>query len=193
MLQEESLVRRVIAGDPAAEEEFFGMYRPRLYRTTTYFLGYNDSEVDDVVQDTFVIAIPRLKDYVFDAPIYAWLRQICLRLCYARMRGRRRMLMSAEEDLEVLLCNRAVEKLQQESELIEKEQKLNFLQELKKQLCPESRQIIELRHGQGLTYSSISQTLKIPMGTVMSRLARAREQIRKLATHRPEMADKILS
>jgi RNA polymerase sigma-70 factor (ECF subfamily) len=181
MSEEQELVRRVMAGDTAAEEEFFGMYRPRLYRAALYFLGSNDSEADDIVQDTFMIAIPKLKDYIFDAPIYAWLRQICLRLCYARMRSRKRLLMSAEEDLEVLLRRKAAEKLQLEVEQVEKEQKLKVLTELKQLLNQDSREIIELRHVKGMSYTLISQTLKIPIGTVMSRLARARDQIRKLA------------
>jgi RNA polymerase sigma-70 factor (ECF subfamily) len=186
MIEEKELVDRVIAGDPDAEEAFFKMYRPRLYRASMYFLGANDSEADDIVQDTFIIALPKLKDYVFNAPIYAWLRQICLRLCYARMRSRKRLLMSAEEDLEMLMRRHAVEKLQHEGEQVDKEAQLKLLHELKKKLSPDSREIIELRSVQGLSYTKISLTLKIPMGTVMSRLARARDQMRKLAQEASE-------
>lgn len=182
MLSEQELVGRVIAGDHAAEEEFFRIYRPRLYRASMYFLGSSDSEADDIVQETFIIALPKLKDYVFNAPIFAWLRQICLRLCYARMRSRKRLLMSAEVDLELLLRNRAVERIQREDESVDRERKLALLHSLKMKLNPDSREIIELRNVKGMSYTLIAQTLKIPIGTVMSRLSRAREQIRKLAS-----------
>lgn len=181
MLSEKDLVERVIAGDPDAEEEFFRIYRPRLYRASMYFLGSHDSEADDIVQETFIIALPKLKDYVFNAPIFAWLRQICLRLCYARMRTRKRLLMSAEEDLEMLLRRRAVEKIQHDDESIDRDHKLKLLQEMKKKLNPVSQTIIELRNVQGMSYTRIAQTLKIPIGTVMSRLSRARDQMRKQA------------
>ena len=186
MGEEEALVRRVIAGDPEAEEKFFQMFRPRLFRASMYFLGGQDSEAEDIVQDTFVIALPKLKFYVFKAPIYAWLRQICLRLCYARLRSRSRVLASLEEDLEMFMQRMAVERIQNDDLEISKQQKLVYLRELIQQLNPDSRQIIELRSVQGLSYAAISQALGIPLGTVMSRLARARDQIRKLAASGPE-------
>ena len=186
MGDEEALVRRVIAGDPEAEEKFFKMYRPRLFRASMYFLGGHDSEAEDIVQDTFVIALPKLKDYIFKAPIYAWLRQICLRLCYARLRSRSRVLASLEGDLEMFMQRMAVERIQTDDLEVSKQEKLVLLRELIQKLNPDSRQIIELRSVQGMSYTLIGQALKIPLGTVMSRLARARDQIRKLVAEEPE-------
>ena len=145
-----------------------------------YFLGGQDSEAEDIVQDTFVIAFPKLKDYVFRAPIYAWLRQICLRLCYARLRTRGRVLASLEEDLEMFMRRMAVERLQNDDLEITKQARLVQLRGLIQQLNPASREIIDLRSVQGMSYTQISLALKIPLGTVMSRLARARDQIRKM-------------
>ena len=179
-MTEEVLVSKVVAGDSMAEEEFHRLYRPRLLRASMYFLGGQDAEAEDIVQDTFIIAFPKLKDYVFEAPIYAWLRQICLRLCYARLRNRSRMLMSLEEDLELYMQRMAVERLQNNDLESLKQQRLQLLSELKKQLSSDSAAIIELRCDQGLSYAQISATLGIPLGTVMSRLARARTQLRKL-------------
>jgi RNA polymerase sigma-70 factor (ECF subfamily) len=186
MGDEEALVKLVIAGDPAAEEKFFKMYRPRLYRASMYFLGGQDTEAEDIVQDTFVIALPKLKDYVFRAPIYAWLRQICLRLCYARLRTRSRVLASLEEDLELFMQRTAIERIQSQDLEAIKERRLARLRVLIQQLNPNSRQIIELRSVQGMSYTLISQALNIPIGTVMSRLARARDQIRKLVEEQDE-------
>lgn len=188
MQSEQDLVAKVIAGDANAEEEFFRIYRPRLYRAAMYFLGSHDSDADDIVQETFIIALPKLPLYVFNAPIFAWLRQICLRLCYARMRARKRQLMSAEEDLELLLRRDAVEKIQREDEGAERESHLERLQALKKRLGADSQQIIELRNGQRMSYTLIARTLGIPIGTVMSRLSRAKEQMKKLALRDAEAA-----
>jgi RNA polymerase sigma factor (sigma-70 family) len=186
MQEEKELVGRLLAGDTDAEDQFYKMFRPRLYRASLYFLGAHDSEAEDIVQDTFMVALPKLKDYDFKAPIYAWLRQICLRLCYARMRKRSRVLMSMEEDMEVMMRRQALERVQSSDREAIKQEKLGLLHELKKQLNADSGQIIEMRHVQGLTYVQISQALAIPLGTVMSRLARARDQIRKLVEEAPE-------
>ncbi len=180
MMEEKELIDRVIAGDPEAEESFYKAYQPRLFRASMYFLGGRDSEAEDIVHDTFMVALPKLKDYVFRAPIYAWLRQICLRLCYARLRNRRRTLASLEEDLETFMRRMAVERIQSEDLESQKQQKLDLLTRLKKKLNPDSGRILDLRSVQGMSYIQISQALKIPMGTVMSRLTRARDQLRKL-------------
>jgi RNA polymerase sigma-70 factor, ECF subfamily len=186
MVGEQELVDLVLAGDQEAEGTFFRMYQPRLLRTSMYFLGGHDSEAEDIVQDTFMIAMPKLKDYVFRAPIYAWLRQICLRLCYARLRTRNRVLVSLEEDLELYMGRMAVDRLEREDLEGEKQQKLALLRDLKQRLNPDSLRIIDLRDVQGMSYALISKTLGIPMGTVMSRLARSRDQLRKLAMAAPE-------
>jgi RNA polymerase sigma-70 factor (ECF subfamily) len=186
MGEEEELVGRVVAGDTEAEETFFKLYRPRLLRASIYFLGGHDSEAEDIVQETFIIALPKMKDYVFRAPIYAWLKQICRRLCYARLRKRGRVLASVEEDLELFMRQMAVERLQNEDFEVKKQEKLMLIEQLKSQLNANSHKIIELRNVQGLSYVKIGEVLNIPLGTVMSRLARARDQLRKLVENSPD-------
>ncbi len=185
MMEEKELVEKVIAGDADAEEKFFAIYRPRLMRASHFFLGMYDSEAEDVVQETLLIALPRLKNYDFRAPIFAWLRMICLRLCYARMRRRSRVVVSVREDLEIFMQRMAVERVQLDDLEVLKKQRLALLDDVKEQLNPASREIIRLRHVQGMNYAAIGRTLKIPLGTVMSRLARAKDQLRTLVKAAP--------
>ena len=186
MIEEQKLVTRVLSGDPAAEEAFFKMFYPRLYKAALYFLGGQDSDAEDIVQDTFMIALPKLKDYDFCAPIFAWLRQICLRLCYARLRNRNRVLMTLDEDLEVHMESRALESMERDELFVQKQVKIEILTRLKEQLSPYSRGIIEMRDMQGMTYAEIGRNLGIPIGTVMSRLARSRDQLRNMLQSIPE-------
>ncbi len=178
MVEEQELVRRVLAGSPDAEREFFERYRPRLLRASRFFLGGQDSDAEDIVQETYIIAFRRLGEYVFRAPIYAWLRQICLRLCYARLRARRRVLVSREGDLEVYLHAAALRRVSDGEADVQRLARLALLETLKGGLSPDGRRIIELRDVQGLRYAAIGAALGIPMGTVMSRLARARTRLR---------------
>ena len=87
MVEEQELGRRVINGDAEAREVFFRLYSPQLLRTSMYFLGTNDAEAEEVVKESLLIAMHRLKHYDFSEPLFVLLRQICLRLCYLRMRG----------------------------------------------------------------------------------------------------------
>jgi len=186
MIEEQELVARVLAGDVEAETEFYNLYKPRLLRASIYFLGTQDSEAEDIVQDTFVIAFPKLESYIFYAPIYAWLRQICLRLCYARMRTRKRVLMSLEEDLEMFMQRMAVDRIRTDELAVQKEEQVRLLRAMIQRLSPDNLQIIDLRDMQGMSYLLISKTLNIPIGTVMSRLARARNNLRILVEKEPE-------
>jgi RNA polymerase sigma-70 factor (ECF subfamily) len=178
--EEQELVGRVIAGDVGAEEKFFKLYRPRLIRTCQYLLGVQDPETEDIVQETFMIALPKLKDYIFKAPIYAWLRQISIHLCYARLRRRKRVQAMPEDGLEYFQNHRILERQQEREEGDERQANLAILEQLKRKISPDSRRILDLRSGQGMSYARISRVLNIPMGTVMSRLARAKNQIREL-------------
>ena len=74
----------------------------------------------------------------------------------------------------------ALETVQNKDLETQTQQRLALLTELKTQLSPGNQQILELRDVNGLSYLLISKALGVPMGTVMSRLARAREQLRRL-------------
>ncbi len=178
MDEEKELVGRVLSGDGDAEEKFVSVFQPRLYRASRYFLGAQDPEAEDVVQQTFLIALPKLQFYDFRAPLYAWLRQICVHLCYERLRQRNRMLVSLEQDLELYSRKLALERTLLGDQDLEKQSKLRLLREMQQQLDDPSRKMLQMRNELGRSYSEISQDLGIPIGTVMSRLARIRQSLR---------------
>lgn len=180
MDEEKQLVERVLGGDREAEDKFVSVFQPRLFRASRYFLGSQDPEAEDVVQQTFLIALPKLKLYDFRAPLYAWLRQICVHLCYERLRQRNRMLVSLEADLELYSRRLALERTVLGDLDMEKQLKLNLLRELQKGLDDPSRRMLQMRNEGGCSYSEISQALGIPIGTVMSRLARIRQALRTM-------------
>lgn len=178
-MEEKELVARVLAAEAPAEEEFFRAYRPRLLRCSYYFLGSRDPEAEDVVQQTFLIALPKLKDFDFRAPLYAWLKRICVNLCYERLRHRKRMLASMDEDLEIYTRQAAREKHEAGDQEDEKAFLLELVKELQQTMDETSRRILRLRDVEGKSYSEIARVLEIPMGTVMSRLARSRQELKK--------------
>jgi len=175
------LTRAVRAGDSAAEELFFRRYRPRLYKAAVYFLGSHDADAEDVVQQAFLIAFQKLETYnPSRASLYTWMARICVHLCYQRLDKRRREQAAAWEDLEAAALPLALSRQAEQGEASRREGLLALLRSKMSQLGEACRRLLELRDQQGLSYADVGRSLKIPIGTVMSRLARCRGALKGL-------------
>jgi DNA-directed RNA polymerase specialized sigma24 family protein len=86
MLSEQKLVAQFLNGEPDAEEKFYTMFYPRLFRLSMQLLGGNKSGAARMAQRTFADALVNLDRHNSQVPIYPHLRLICVRLCYARLR-----------------------------------------------------------------------------------------------------------
>ena len=83
-MSDRALVRRLLAGDEAAFEEFFASYFPRVYRFARARLGGDDDAAEDVAQATFVKAVAKLHTYRGEAALLTWLCTIGRREIAAR-------------------------------------------------------------------------------------------------------------
>lgn len=177
---ERELAQKVLAGDPEAQTVFYEENAKRLYPICVHFLGYQDPEAQDIVQDTFVIAFQKLGGFEFRSSLYTWLSHICVNLCYERLRKRKRMLATEEMDLEKLSTPRFGSGEGQRQEEEEKKQRLETLKRLIQSMSERCRGVLELRDQKGESYINIARILKMPPGTVMSQLARCRKALKEL-------------
>jgi|SRR5665213_2320699 len=180
MDSEIQVLLRTVRESPGAEGEFVRLYRPRLLRASQVFLGDQLDEAGDMVQDTFLVCLPQLKNRDLSAPVFPWLRQICLRLCYARRRSRDGILTCLEDELRNYMQCMDIEPIGHPHAEVQTQQKMELLRDLIKQLAPTNRQIIQLRNVHGMTYAQIGQVLDISLSVVIERLTEARSQIRCL-------------
>jgi RNA polymerase sigma-70 factor (ECF subfamily) len=74
-----ALVRRVIAADEAAFDEFFADYFPRLYRFALARVGGNQDAAEEIVQRVLIQALDRLHTYRGEAALFTWLCTLCRR------------------------------------------------------------------------------------------------------------------
>lgn len=179
-MDEKELVKRILGGDEAAKARFFEAYKDPLYRVSCNFLGYRDPDAEDVVQETFLTAFQKLGEFEFRSALLTWLTRICIFKTYQRIEKRRRDVVRAHEDLEILTRPEALKALGRMKEGEEKRERLELLSRCLHRLKEQCRQVLELRDLEGESYAAIGKKLRLPIGTVMSRLSRCKEALKAL-------------
>jgi RNA polymerase sigma-70 factor (ECF subfamily) len=170
----------MISGDKEAQTRFYEENAKRLFPICAHFLGFQDEEAEDLVQESFLIAFRKLGEFEFRSSLYTWLAHICVFLCYERLRKRKRELGTLHEDLERLSLPQTETRMREEGMEKEKNERLETLDRLMGSMSEKCRQVLELRDRQGMSYMDLSRTLRLPPGTVMSQLARCRKALKSL-------------
>jgi RNA polymerase sigma factor (sigma-70 family) len=135
------------------------------------WLTRNDAEAEDVVQDACVRAI-RFAASLRGDDARSWLFTIVRNTWYSRARGSQR----AIAPLDAAGGEPADEALDPEEQLLQ-QQRVSRIRAAVESLPADFREVIVLRELEGLSYKEIAAVVDVPLGTVMSRLARARERL----------------
>jgi RNA polymerase sigma-70 factor (ECF subfamily) len=172
---ESDLVRAAQQGDEAAFTEIVRRYQRAVYRVA-YGLTRRAEDADDLAQEAFVRAYRALDTFRVGEPLFPWLSRITVNLAYSLFRHRKRR---PEAELEPLL--EAGQQWASSDDPVEdvagREQQA-LLRACFAELKPEHQAILILRLVQNMSYDEIARTLNVPQGTVMSRLSRARAELK---------------
>ena len=179
-MEDRELVQKLLAKDERAYRIFYDIYRDKLYKACVYLLGYQDPDAEDVAQEVFLAALKQLPQFEFRSSLYHWLYRICMYLCYERIRKRRRLVSSLEEELETAARPQSGHFQSKEEEDQERQRLLDLLDNQKQLMGDPCKSLLELRSGQKKSYAQMADILKVPIGTVMSRLARCKEALKNL-------------
>ncbi len=176
--EDAALVRKAREGDVDAFETLVRTYQQRVYAVCRRLTGAHQS-ADDLAQETFIKAYFALGRFDPRWPIYPWLRRIAVNasLNYLKVRGRERSLDEAPR-AERLADPRPADS-RPEVRLEQAEFEARFERSIAS-LPEEQRSVFVLKFYEGLSYEEIARTLDVPAGTVMSRLARARQKLKAL-------------
>jgi RNA polymerase sigma-70 factor (ECF subfamily) len=169
-MDERELVTKIIAGDEAAFQIFYDAHKRRLEHTAIHFLGAGNPSIPDVIQETFISVLPKLKEFRFESSLYTWLNRFTVNFCFQALNKGKKTLLSETEDIE------AWAKPSRSDASPELKSALN---EEIMALSEEHRQVLLLKDIEGRTYSDIATELNLAPGTVMSRLSRARKELKK--------------
>lgn len=176
------LVERSVAGDQKAFELLVIKYQRRIQRLIGRMVRDVDL-VEDIAQETFIRAYRALAQFRGDAQFYTWLYRIAVNTAKKALMDMKRdptvsenSFKSADDDETSMLENELTSSETPDAVLASKEiaEMVNAAMDA---LPEELRQAITLREIEGLSYEEISEAMNCPIGTVRSRIFRAREAI----------------
>jgi RNA polymerase sigma-70 factor (ECF subfamily) len=174
------LVERAQRGDKHAFELLVTKYQRKLIRLLSRFIR-DSTEVEDVAQEAFIKAYRALPNFRGDSAFYTWLYRIGINTAknYLVAMGRRAPTstsMDAEEAEELGESELLQDVNTPENQMMSRQVAETVNQTLEK-LPEELRTAITLREMEGLSYEEIASIMNCPIGTVRSRIFRAREAI----------------
>jgi len=168
----------VAAAQRGDQEAFTGIVR--RYQRAIYGIAYgltrNASDADDLAQETFLRAYQAIGRFRVGEPLRPWLSRITVNLAYSLFRSRKRR---PETPLEPLVeAGKQWAGKDDPAQNAVDAERVDHLQAAFDELSEDHRAIMVLRIVDGLSYDEIARTLEVPVGTVMSRLSRARAELK---------------
>ena len=169
------LIDQALAGHTEAFGQLVLKYQDRLFNTVFHVVGHAE-DARDIVQEAFVQAFLKLDSFRQHSAFYTWLYRIAFNTAMTSRRKRRPTL-AADRGTE----NGNMEPADDEddpAESLERKERCRQVRHAIGQLPEEYRAVVVLREIDGCCYETIAEVLDLPVGTVRSRLHRARLQLR---------------
>jgi RNA polymerase sigma-70 factor (ECF subfamily) len=173
---DQDLIRQTLDGEKEAFGHLICKYQDRLYNGMVQILR-SESEAEDVVQDAFVLAFTKLRSFKGNSAFFTWLYRIAYNVAITRLRRRKPTvpLDGADENGRLDFPDSGPSP----DDRIQKHEQAVQLNQAMARLSQEHRAILILREMDELDYDAISEILDLPIGTVRSRLHRARTRLRE--------------
>jgi RNA polymerase sigma-70 factor (ECF subfamily) len=180
------LIERVKNGDLAAYNDIVTRYYDRIFARVSHLLK-NRQDAEEVTQDAFIRAQRGLDSFRGDASFSTWLYQIATNLAHNRywywFRRKRDQSISLDqplgEDGDMTLENLMPSDVASPAEATVTQEFVDRVSECMHDLNSKHKEVLILRNVQNMSYDQIAVQLDISVGTVKSRIARARESLRE--------------
>ena len=181
------LVRRCVAGDAAAWEEIVRRYHRRIYNICYRFAGSAD-DAQDLTQDVFIKMYKTLNSYEVDRGAFmTWVTTITRNLLVDHFRKTKADRItdsldtaSSEHEDAMPLSDQIADKGLPPDARVQTREAAEAVHEALQKLSPELREAVILRDLQDMDYREIATVLKVPEGTVKSRINRGRAELARL-------------
>lgn len=182
-----TLVEQTLAGEPAAFQSLVERYQKRLFALARHYTQ-NAAEVEDIVQETFLKAFSRLSSFQQNSSFYTWIYRIAVNTVLDLLKRRGRSPVQAVEDPESGIGRDDVG-LGRPDARLEVEEIGRITHAVLAEIPEIFRSVLILREFESRAYQEIADLLGISIGTVESRLFRARARFKlKLTQMYPEFS-----
>jgi len=167
------LARRAAGGRADAWEELLALYGERVYNLAVHFAG-SPEDAEDLTQEIFLRLYQNLRLYRGDVPLAGWALRLSRNLCIDHYRRTRRERRAAALSDEVLALLPAGDDPQAEAQ---KRQQLRAVYRGLEEMPEDLAEVVLLRDLQGWSLEETAASLEVPVGTIKSRLHRARLEL----------------
>ncbi len=183
--EEAKIIRAVVDGNANAFEDLVLEYQKQVYHIALKMTG-NEEDALDLSQETFLKAFRTLPSFRGEAGFGSWLYRMTANLCIDFLRKKKRQgseqILSLDTEEEDRRPTELPDLRYEPQSALEKKETREKVQAGLQKLPHEQRLILVLRDVEGFSYQEISDALKIELGTVKSRIYRARAHLARLLT-----------
>lgn len=172
---EAKLIDQALEGDAGAFEQLVIQHQDRLF-ASMFQVTRSAEEAEDVVQEAFVRAYLKLDTFQRNSRFFTWLYRIAFNSALSRRRKKRASL-SLDQTREVM-GSEPTDDVEAPDERLLRGERVDLVRAALDRLSAEHRTILVLREMESYAYEDIAEVLAISIGTVRSRLSRARTQLR---------------
>ena len=173
--EDQQFIRSTLDGETEVFGRLIHKHKDRLFNGMVQILR-SETEAEDVVQEAFLLAFTKLATFKGNSAFFTWLYRIAYNVAVTRIR-RRKPTVSLYGKPDQSPMDFPGEGPMPEDRLKQQEQ-ISQLNQALERLSEEHRAILVLREMDELDYDAISEILDLPIGTVRSRLHRARNHLR---------------
>ncbi len=185
MQPHELMVARAKRGDAAAFEALVAPFERRIYLTCMKLMG-NEQDAGDCAQEALLRAYRAMSSYRSEAKLETWLYRIAYNICLDALRRRKRV---QSESLEALSENGFIpeDKGQTPYGALEQKERMEALRQGLDMLPEDMRTVLLLSQVEDMGYDQIAQITDTPIGTVKSRINRARLKLKEILMEHAEL------
>lgn len=165
-------------------DALFDEYSDKVYGLAYRLMGNRDDAMD-ISQEVFVKIFRNLKAFKGESALATWIYRIAYNTCMDELRRRKIKQVSIVDKPDLVDDNISVE------EIYEADERKKAVHNALYKLDDDQRAVIVMRDIQGLSYEEIADVLQCPLGTVKSRLSRARLNLKEILKDYMELFDEV--
>lgn len=180
MISEKELLLKAKEGDDSAFEEIVKLYQQKVCNTIFYMIK-NENIVEDLAQEVFIKVYRNLSKFNEESSLYTWIYRITMNTCLDQIKKEKKItyISTIVETEEGEVEAQFEDENQRVDEILESKIRKEVLLKAIKSLPAEQRALIVLRDIRQFKYMEIAEMLKLNLGTVKSKISRARQNLKE--------------